>query len=147
MALGVALALIATVAFGAGDVLARKAINTLSPGAVLIVTVSASIVAVGVIGVVIVGFEPYFNQSATFYGLTALMGLLAYVSGNLFYFHALKRAGVTLAAPLIGAGPLFAILLAVVIGGERPNAMTLLGAFVIVLGVVVLVSERRRVTR
>ena len=51
----------------------------------------------------------------------------------------------TIAAPIIGAAPLVSLFFGVTLGGERPGALTIVGAFVIITGVVVIVSERNSV--
>ena len=145
MGLGIALVLVATVAFGLGDVLARKALYTTAPGLVVVATAATVAVTLAVLVVSLEGVAVLTSQTAAFYGFTALMGFLASVTGQTLYFHGLHRVGITLAAPMLGAAPLFAIVLAVVIAGERPGIATVAGAVVIVLGVVVLVSERDRV--
>lgn len=140
--LGIALTLVATFAWGAGDVFARRAMFDASPELVLVVVVGAVAAALG--AAVFVGYgAPGFRAGGLeFFGFVMLTGLLAWVTGNLFYFHGLKRAGVTLAAPVLGAGPLFAIALAVTVGGERPNLETLAGAGAIVAGVGLILTRR-----
>ena len=145
MGLGIALALVATLAFGFGDVLVRRALNTTAPGVVVTVTVTVTVLTLAVLAVALEGLDVLTSQTAAFYGLTVLMGFLSNVSGQLLYFHGLHRVGIILAAPMLGAAPLFAILLAVVIADERPSMATVGGAFAIVLGVGVLVSERGKV--
>ena len=145
MGLGIALVLVATVAFGLGDVLARKALFTTAPGLVVVATATTVLITLAALVVTLEGVAVLTSQTAAFYGFTALMGFLASVTGQTLYFNGLDRAGITLAAPMLGAAPLFAIFLAVVIANERPGVATVGGALIIVLGVVVLVSERDRV--
>lgn len=144
MGLGIALAIVATFAWGAGDVFARKAMFSERAETVLFVIVATVVVVLGVVGLVMEGASAFALERGSFYALTALMGLLAYVTGNLFYFHGMRKAGVTVAAPILGLAPLFAILLAVVLGGEQPNAGTIFGAFAIVTGVGIIMSDRGR---
>lgn len=55
--------------------------------------------------------------------------------GNICYFFALTIAPVSLVVPLIGATPLFTILLAPLFGmGERASPWLLVGALLIVVG-------------
>lgn len=144
MALGITLAIVATICWGAGDVFARKAMFNERAEAVLLVTVAMVVIVLGVVGLVLEGPSAFAPARASFYALAGLMGLLAYVTGNLFYFHGMRKAGVTVAAPVLGAAPLFAILLAVVLGGENPSLPTLAGAFAIVAGVAIIMSDRGR---
>jgi drug/metabolite transporter (DMT)-like permease len=126
--LGIALTLIATVGWGAGDVFARKAMFGASA-----------------ITVILEGPGAFGGNDLRFFGLVLIMGALTWVTGNLLYFHGMKRAGVIIAAPILGAAPLAAIALAVTFGGEKPNSWVLLGAVLIVTGVGILVTDRKRV--
>ena len=145
MELGILLTLVAALGWGSGDVFARKAMFGAPAELVLAVMVTMVVVALGIVGMILEGAGAFTSMDATFFALVALMGLLSWITGNLFYFHGMKRATVVIAAPILGVAPLISILLAVVFGGERPGAATVVGAFVIVIGVVVLVSDRNRV--
>ena len=144
MGLGIALALVATLCWGAGDVFARKAMFNASAEVVLLVTVAMVAAVLGIVGLAMEGADAFVASRTSFYALVALMGFLAYLTGNLFYFHGMRRAGVTVVAPVLGASPLFAILLAVVIGGEQPATATLVGAVAIFVGVGIIMSDRGR---
>ena len=147
MGLGILLAIVATFAWGAGDVLVRRAMFDVPAELVVVVVVGMVAAVLGVVILSTEGFAAFGGIELTFVGIVAVMGALIWVTGNLFYFHGLKRAGVTLAAPILGAGPLFAIALAVVFAGERPNLYTLIGAFAVVIGVAVILTDRKRVLR
>ena len=144
---GIALALVATVAWGAGDVFARRAMFDASPELVVVAVVGAVAAALGAGVLVGHGLAGFRVASLAFLGLVMCTGLLAWVTGNLFYFHALQRAGVTLAAPVLGASPLVAIALAVTVGGERPHLATRVGAGAIVAGVGLILTRREAVLR
>ena len=146
MAFGVGLVIFSTLCFGLGDVIARRAMFHLSPAGILFITVPMTCAALGAAVLISEGPSAFSGHSLLFFGLVVLMGFLAYVSGNVAYFHGLKRAGVTLAAPILGAGPLFGVFLAVTLGGERPGVLTFVGALIIVAGVAMLVGDRQRVT-
>ena len=147
MGLGILLAIVATFGWGFGDVFVRRAMFGARAETVTVVLVGMVAVSLGAVGVVSVGFEPFVSMRASFFGLTALMGLLTWITGNLLYFHGMRRAGVIVVAPVLGVAPLFAIFLAVTFGGERPSALTLLGAAAIVTGVLVVLTDRNRVPR
>ena len=147
MGLGILLAIVATFGWGLGDVFVRRAMFGARAETVTVVLVAMVVVSLGAVGVVSVGFEPFASRRASFFGLTALMGLLTWITGNLLYFHGMRRAGVLVAAPVLGIAPLFGIFLAVTFGGERPSALTLLGAAAIVTGVLAVLTDRNRVPR
>ena len=147
MSVGILLAIVATLAWGAGDVFVRRAMFAVSAELVVVVVVGMVAVVLGVVTVSTEGLTAFGGVELASLGIIAVMGALAWVTGNLFYFHGLRRAGVTLAAPILGAGPLFAIALAVVFAGERPNLLTVAGAFAVVAGVAVILTDRNRVLR
>jgi drug/metabolite transporter (DMT)-like permease len=147
MDLAIFLSLIATLGWGAGDVFVRKAMFSASPETVAILLISVVVVALGITGVALEGAAAFWSEGRSFFALTALMGLLTWLTGNLLYFHGMQLAGVIIAAPILGAAPLLAIGLAVAFGGERPGAATLIGAFAVVAGVSILVTDRDKVLR
>ena len=144
MELGILLTLAAAFGWGAGDVFARKAMFSAPAEMVLAVMVAMVIVALGVVGMLLEGAGAFGSKDLAFFALVAFMGLLSWITGNLFYLHGMKQATVVIAAPILGTAPLISIFLAVVFGGERPGLATVAGAFVIVIGVGVLVSDRSR---
>ena len=147
MGVGILLAIVAMLAWGAGDVFVRRAMFGASAELVLIVIIGMVAAALGVVIVSTGGLAAFGSIELAFIGIVAVMGALSWVTGNLFYFHGMRRAGVTLAAPILGTGPLFAIALAVVFAGERPNMATVAGALAIVIGVGVVLTDRNRVLR
>ena len=142
---GIVLTFVASVTWGVGDVFVRRAMDGASPAVVLSLLIAFVIVTLGVLGVAIEGVEGFLDKGPRFFLLVALMGAFSWLTGNLLYFHGIKRAGIIIAAPILGAAPLPAIALAVLIAGERPNGWVLFGAALVVLGVVVLVTDRQRV--
>ncbi len=147
MGAGILLAIAATAAWGAGDVFVRRAMFGASPELVVIVVVGMVTATLGVVIVSAEGVAALADIRPAFVAIVAAMGALAWVTGNLFYFHGMRRAGVTLVAPILGAAPLAAIALAVLLAGERPNLPTVGGAAAVVVGVVVILTDRKRVLR
>ena len=145
MEIGILLALFALVGWGAGDVFARKAMFGAKAEVVLVSMIALTVVALGTVTVLIEGVDAFSGRDALFFVLVALMGAMTWVTGNLLYFHGMQRAGVIIAAPILGAVPLVSIALAVVFGGERPSAWVLAGAATVVLGVLILLTDRNRV--
>ena len=147
MGLGIALALVATLGWGIGDVMARKAMVHAPAGTVLIIASALVLLALGALGVASDGTAAFTDLPPRFFGFVVLMGFLGYVTGQLFYFMGMKRAGLKRAAPIIGLTPLIAVGFAVAIGGERPSLPTVVAAVVIVSGVIVILTDRETVTR
>jgi uncharacterized membrane protein len=73
-----------------------------------------------------------------------LAGLIAPGGSHLLYIHAVKEVGASRAAVVVGAAPLVAVGIALTILGEPVELPLVLGAVLIVLGVVTLAGERDR---
>jgi drug/metabolite transporter (DMT)-like permease len=147
MGLGIVLALAATLGWGTGDVLARKAALHAPAGAVVVAMTAIVTLALAGLVALTTGVGSLAVGPWWFYPLAALMGLLSYLGGQALYLLGMQRAGVTLTAPIIGAVPLLTVAMAVAFGGERPNLPTLAGAGVIVAGILLVVTDRSRVLR
>ena len=144
MLTGILLSLLGAVGAGSADVFMRRAVNRLPLTLVLMVIMSIILIGVTLLGLLTAGPGAYVGLSLTFFlGVTA-MAVLGYVIGQTLHITGLGKAGVTVASPILGATPLLALFLGVTLGGERPNLPTVLGAFVIVMGVVVVLSDRKR---
>ena len=73
-----------------------------------------------------------------------LTGLIAPGGSQMLYVLAVKEVGASRSAVIMGAGPLVAVTIALTILGEPLEAALVVGAVLIVLGVVALASERDR---
>ena len=141
------LILVAVFGWGVGDVFARKALFGARAETVLAVIVAVVALSVGTAGLAFEGVGAFWPVGARFLALTALMAILSWASGVLLQFHALRLVGVVIASPLLGTAPFLAIAMAVLLGGERPSAATLVGAALVVVGAGFVVADRRRVLR
>jgi drug/metabolite transporter (DMT)-like permease len=145
MSLGVLFALLAALGWGAGDVMFRRALPWASNSAVLLINSFFVLAVLGIVTLLVHGIDGFTVLTPRVLGLIALMGALAYLTGLMLFLQGIRRAGVTIAAPIIAAAPLVALILAVTLGGERPGVLTVVGAIIIVVGIGVIVSERNRV--
>ena len=145
MEIGILLAIAAAFGWGAGDVFVRRAMFGARPEAVAVVVAGLVLLALAALVAVAGGAGSFGVPNAAFLVATAVMGLLTWLGGNLLYFHGMQRAGVVVVAPILGLIPIVSIALAVTLGGERPSVATLAGALAIVTGVVVVLTDRRRV--
>jgi drug/metabolite transporter (DMT)-like permease len=136
----VALALVSAALFGAMPVAVRFAlVPPLVPAAVgallmQIGTFAVLCVAAAVQGgVTLAGAWPFVVAGAIAPGLS-----------NLFITIGIREAGSSRASVAFGTAPLFAVTLAVLVFGERPDAAVLVGAVLIVSGGVALALESER---
>jgi len=72
----------------------------------------------------------------------AFGGILGGFLGLWVYYKAVKAGDVSIVAPVAASSPLFSTLLAYLILGESLNFQKLIGAFLIVLGVVLVSTSR-----
>ena len=147
MSIGILLAMLASFGWGAGDVFSRKAMYHVSAAAVTLGMVILTVVTLAVVTALAGGLSVLAELPWWVYALTALMGFFAYIGGQFLYLAGMERAGLTIVAPIIAAAPLFAVVMAVTLGGERPSPLNLIGAAVIVAGVILVVTDRNRVVR
>ncbi|MEX2599424.1 MAG: DMT family transporter [Dehalococcoidia bacterium] len=147
MSMGILLALLATLGWGASDVFARKAMRRISPRAVTVAMAGLIAVFLAFAIAVTDGLGVLLQLPWYAYVLTALMGFLAYVGGQYMYLLGMQRAGLAIAAPILSTVPLVSVFLAVALGGERPNAPTVAGAIIIVAGILLVITDRNRVLR
>jgi drug/metabolite transporter (DMT)-like permease len=75
------------------------------------------------------------------FGWFALIGLINFLAGRQCNFGATKRLGAARAASIFAASPLVSIALAVTLTGERVTVPLLLGAALIVVGMVLVVRS------
>lgn len=76
-----------------------------------------------------------------------LSGTLQPLLARIFFYIGLERIGVARAAPIRGTGPLFSVFIAVLFLHERPSLGVYAGAFLIVAGGSLVVTQTKEGTR
>ena len=72
-----------------------------------------------------------------FYGMTN------FLMGRFLNYSAISRIGLSRSVPIVSASPVPALLLAILLLGEEVNVLLIVGALVVVSGVLLIVTERR----
>ncbi len=139
--LGIALSILAGAGFGATAVIVRLSVQHMRPitvtlvsivaGAVMTLAAASAIDGRGMVGVAAAAL-PWFLAA----------GLLNFPAGRLLNFTGVSLAGVSRASLIVGATPLFALVLAVVLGGESVNATTIAGTLAIIGGLALVLSQQ-----
>jgi drug/metabolite transporter (DMT)-like permease len=134
----VLLALAAAVCFGAMPVAVRFAFRvdvSAALGTLAMQVTAFAVVAIGALveGVRLEGLTPFL-----------LAGLVAPGASQIFITLGIREAGSSRASIAFGTAPLFAVLIALVALGERPEAAALAGVCLVVGGGVALAFERDR---
>jgi len=130
---GVVFALIAALCFAMYNVLSERALKGLSP---IRVTSYCMLFLVGFFGIAFHG-GPY----PTAYGAWGVAALLAIFSGFLpfiLFLYGIQRIGAARTAIIGSIGPVFTVLWAFMLLGERLDRVQLLGMVFVILGVLVL---------
>ena len=139
--LGVVLGLSAALGFGGSAVFARLALQYMRPTTVTLVSL--------LVGAAIMVGLAFALHPAEIFALSGvvllwllLSGIINFPFGRLLNYTGVRLVGVSGASTVVGASPLFALVLAISIGGESINQLTLLGTLSIVAGMSLVVSQR-----
>ena len=135
-----ALALFAAVGFGCAGVLLRRALAQATPLAAAIVSVSFTTVFVCLLALATAPVSRLFTwRIAPF----LLAGIIAPGLSRLAYFFGIHRVGVARTMPLVSTSPVFAVILAVALLGERLSWPLVAGIGCIVVGGTLLAGRGR----
>lgn len=138
--LGVLLALCAAASWGTDAVLARQGLRRMPPAVGTLISLCASVVGAVVVALVF-DREHLLGYPPAAFAWFAMIGLVNFLGGRQCNYEAVKRLGAARATPLFAASPLVSIALAATFTGERLTLPLLLGALLIVAGVVLVVSS------
>ncbi len=138
---GIAFGLTAAVAYGTAQVLARHSVSDLAPP--LVGTFIA--LAWGTLGFFLLtvrGLQRggYSGRGVLYFAAAGVCS----AGGVMLMFQALSRGNVVVVSPLVSTNPLFTLVLAAVLlrDVERITRRTIVGALLVVLGVVVVTVAR-----
>lgn len=131
--LGVGLAIVAATAWASSAVLARLGLEKIKVMHSVIISLLAGDLLVGVAAFIL---EWEAIRTLTIIGLAwmALAGLFQFPLGRIFNFTGMRYAGVSRAAPIIGAAPLIAAAFAIIFLGETLTIPLLIATLCIVIG-------------
>lgn len=138
--LGVLLSLLAAVGFGLFAVLARPAMLYTGFYLGTLVSMAGSLSTVAVLAL-LTDAPALFRVDLVALGWFAFIGLMNFSLGRLFNLQSIRYLGVSRSASLIGATPLAAALLALLVYGEGISLLLALGTLSVVAGVVLILRE------
>ena len=137
----IALGLSAALGFGSSAVFARIGLQHVRPTSGTLVSLIVGSVITMTLALVF-HFDEIFALSSFAFVWFLLSAFINFPLGRLLNFTAVDLAGVNRATPIIGASPLFAMALALAIGGESINMPIFLGTMAIIGGLVLVLSQR-----
>jgi DME family drug/metabolite transporter len=135
-----ALALFAAVGFGCAAILLRRALSRTTPLAAALVSVTFTTVFVCLLALTTAPISHLFTWRITPF---LLAGIIAPGLSRLAYFFGIHRVGVARAMPLVSTSPVFAVVFAIALLGERPGLLLFGGVGCIVMGGILLAGRGR----
>ena len=142
MAVAVAFAFLAACGFASGNVLVRVGTEKVpAPTATLLTVFSGIILIVGL--TLVLRLDEISSLSIEALGWILVLGILGYPMARLFFITAISMVGAARAVPMAGLQPVVAFTLGVILLGERPDLLVIVGTPVIVVGLLLVVMPRR----
>lgn len=138
--LGVLFALSAAIGFGATAVFARLSVQHMRPTTGTLMSLVVGTIVMLTIALALEGADVLFVEPAV-YPVLFLAGFTSFIGGRLLNFVAVSKIGVSRSSPIVGASPLVATVLAVILAGESVNMPIVLGTVAIVLGLGIVLSQ------
>lgn len=144
MAVAIAFAFLAACGFASGNVLVRVGTEKVpAPTATLLTVFSGIILIVGL--TLALRLDEISSLSIEALGWILVLGILGYPMARLFIITAISMVGAARAVPMAGLQPVVAFTLGVILLGERPDLLVIVGTPVIVVGLLLVVMPRRGV--
>ncbi|MCH8296759.1 MAG: DMT family transporter [Chloroflexi bacterium] len=142
MAVAIAFAFLAACGFASGNVLVRVGTQQVPPPTAALLTVLSSMILVVGLGLVL-SLDEFKSLSLTAMGWILVMGVMGYPMARVLLVTAISMVGAARAVPMSGIQPVIAFTLGVLLLGERPNLLVILGTVVIVAGLFLVMMPRR----
>jgi uncharacterized membrane protein len=140
-AAGVGFALVAALGFGATAIFARLGMRHVRP-----TSGTAVSLIVGAVVTIAIAFSLHASEilalGAAAFGFILLNAALSYPVGRLFNFIGVQLAGASRASIVVGAAPLFSVVLAVWLLHEKVSPAIVVGTFLIIVGIGVVLTSR-----
>lgn len=129
---------IAMIFWGIAPILGKLGLSELHPMTAL--TIRSTIITIILLALVTIRGQWGLVTSATLkdVGLIGLEGICAALLGQLAYYYALQLGEVSRISPIVSAFPLVALVLGIIILGEKVTIYKIIAAILIVAGMVLM---------
>ena len=141
--LAILFAIMAAVGFGSGAVFARIGLQGMKPATGTAISLVVSFIMTAILAVSI-DSSAIFAFPAILLLWFLVLGIVNYPLARLLNYSSVNMVGAARSAPLISTAPLFSAVLAIIFLGERPGVLVGVGTATIILGSILIVSERIR---
>lgn len=142
MAVAVAFAFLAACGFASGNVLVRVGTEKVPAPTATLLTVFSGIILIAGLALAL-RLDEISSLSIEALGWILVLGILGYPMARLFIITAISMVGAARAVPMAGLQPVVAFTLGVILLGERPDLLVIVGTPVIVVGLLLVVMPRR----
>jgi uncharacterized membrane protein len=142
LAVAVAFAFLAACGFASGNVLVRVGTQKVPAPTAALLTVLSGVVVVGGLALAL-NLDEITSLSTEAMGWILVLGIMGYPMARLFIITAISMVGATRAVPMAGLQPVIAFTLGVILLGERPDLLVIVGTPVIVAGLFFVVMPRK----
>lgn len=129
---------IAMIFWGIAPILGKLGLSELHPMTAL--TIRSTIITIILLALVTIRGQWGLVTSATLkdVGLIGLEGICAALLGQLAYYYALQLGEVSRVSPIVSAFPLVALVLGIIILGEKVTIYKIIAAILIIAGMVLM---------
>ncbi len=139
--LGITFALIAAAGFGSGSIFVRLGGLHMRSTTGTVVSLAAGFLMTFIVALAF-NLSDMLSLSGVALAWFLLAGAIHFPIGRLLNFTSITLAGVSRASPIVGASPLFGVLLALTLGNEPFKMPIFIGTMLVVTGVALIVSQR-----
>ena len=143
--LAITFALLAATGFGSGAIFARIGLQGMKPGTGTAISLVVSFVLTAILALSIKP-SAVFTVPAIAFVWFLILGVVNYPLARYMNYSSVNLVGAARSASLISTAPLFSAVLAIIFLGERPGPLVGVGTAAIVLGSILIVTERNRGT-
>ena len=140
-ALGFLLSIVAAASWGAAAIFTRLGLQHFSPVVGTFVSMTATLAIIALI-TALAFRDALLAVSLNAVAWFALIGVLNFPLGRFLNFSSVQQIGVARSSPVLAVGPFFAIVMAVLFLGESLTAPIVLGAALILGGILLVVTSK-----
>ena len=139
--LGIALAITAAFFWGATAIFVRLGLREIKTSTGTFLSMISSVVLVGFLALII-NFDAIASLSLEAILWFGLIGLINFFLGRQLNYIAIRYVGVVKATPIFSSAPLFAMILAVTLTGEKINVLIIIGTVSIIAGLYMIITGK-----
>lgn len=137
------LAVLAAASWGFSAVLVRMALRDVSTSLGTLVSLFTGFVFTAVL-VLIFQWNELLEVTLAGVVVFAIVGILNFPMGRFFNYMAMGRIGVSRSTPILASAPVFAVIIAITMTGERLDLPTVVGAAFIFVGLLITLTDPSR---